>query len=214
MTSLVIVGAGGHGRETLDIVEALNAAGDTTYKFVGFVDDGEVDAELLARRNATLLGGTDLLAELDVEYVIGIGDSATRAVVDSLLTTHDRHAATLVHPNAVVASDNRLDPGVLIAAGAHVTTNVHLGRHTHLNVGAVVSHDCRLGDHVTVSPGVYLNGDVTIEDGAFLGTGAVVTPGITVGAAAVVGAGAVVTGDVAAGTTVVGVPARQVWTPR
>ena len=60
----------------------------------------------------------------------------------------------LIHPAATVASDNRIGDGVLLAAGARVTTNVTLGRHVHLNVNAVVSHDCVVGDYTTLSPGV------------------------------------------------------------
>lgn len=38
MTPLVIVGTGGHGREALDIVEAINAR-SSTFEFLGFIDD-------------------------------------------------------------------------------------------------------------------------------------------------------------------------------
>ena len=44
-------------------------------------------------------------------------------------------AATLVHPEATVGGDVRLAEGVILAAGAQVTTNVSLGRHSQLNVG-------------------------------------------------------------------------------
>jgi hypothetical protein len=51
LTDLVIVGAGGHGRETLDVVEAINDRSQR-WRFLGFIDDGTVDAERLARRGA------------------------------------------------------------------------------------------------------------------------------------------------------------------
>ena len=207
MSELVIVGAGGHGRETLDIVEAINAV-EPTWAFAGFVDDGEVIADRLDRRDASLLGTTKILADTDPRYVIGIGSPAVRAKLDEQLTAWGRTAATLIHPAATVASDNRISDGVLLAAGARVTTNVTLGRHVHLNVNAVVSHDCVVGDYTTLSPGALVNGDVRLAEGVFLGTGAIITPGITIGDHAVIGAGAVVVRDVPPGVTVRGVPAR------
>jgi len=209
MPDLVIVGAGGHGRELLDVVEAINLS-RPSWDFLGFLDDGEPDAELLARRQAEHLGAVELLAEIEAAYVLAVGSSDIRARLDALATGFGRVAATLVHPLASVASDVTLAAGVVIAAGARVTTNVRLGRHSHLNVNAVVSHDCRVGDFVTISPSATINGNVTIEDGAFLGAAAVVTPGRRLGAGCTVGAGAVVIDDVPPGAVVVGVPARQV----
>ena len=207
MRELVIVGAGGHGRETLDIVEAINAV-KPTWAFAGFVDDGEIIADRLERRDASLLGTTEILANTNLHYVVGIGSPAVRAKLDEQLTAWGRTAATLIHPAATLASDNRISDGVLLAAGARVTTNVTLGRHVHLNVNAVVSHDCVVGDYTTLSPGSLVNGDVQIGTGVFLGTGAIITPGVTIGDHAVIGAGAVVVRDVPSGVTVKGVPGR------
>ena len=118
MTPLVIVGAGGHGRELLDIIEALAAVGDTTYEFAGFVDDGDIDAEVVGRRDAELLGDTDVLAGIEAHYVLGVGKSAIRATLDAKLTSFGRRAATLVHPLASVASDNIIAPGVVLTRDA------------------------------------------------------------------------------------------------
>lgn len=203
---LVIVGAGGHGRETLDIVEASNAAGSAKLNFLGFVDDGEVREDRLARREAEVVPIDDLDPS-EVAYVIGIGDPAVRESVAERMTLAGFVPATLVHPQASVGGDVRMAEGVVLAAGSRVTTNVTLERHTQLNVGAVVSHDCEVGAFVTFSPGVLVNGECRIGDGAFFGTGAIVTPGLRIGAGAKVGAGAVVLRDVPDGTTVVGVPA-------
>jgi|GEM_PF-123922 len=204
---LVIVGAGGHAREVLDIVEAVNAD-RPTFRVVGVVaDGGRHDEAALARRGVELLGEVELLRDLEVEVVIAVGSSPARAGIDERLRAWGRTSPALVHPSATVGADVELGPGVILAAGARVTTNVRLGRHTHVNVNAVISHDGRLGDHVTVSPGALVNGNVTIDDRAFLGTGAVVTPGRHIGSDAVIGAGAVVVDDVPAGVTARGVPA-------
>jgi sugar O-acyltransferase (sialic acid O-acetyltransferase NeuD family) len=208
---LVVVGAGGHGRETLDVAERAG------FEVLGVVSADRPDDELLARRGTHWLGGIDALIRLGgrggrefggVSYVLGIGDPGVRRRLDTEFTAAGIPAATLVHPWANTGADVYFDDGVILAAGSHVTTNVVLGRHTHLNVGAIVSHDCRIGNWVSLSPAVAVNGNVTIGDGVFLGTGAVVTPGCTIGDGAVIGAGAVVVGDVPAGVTALGVPAR------
>ena len=128
MHDLVIIGAGGHGRETLDIVEAINAAAapKPLWRFMGFVDDGPVVQDRLDRRNVTVAGTTDWLEANHTTYVIGIGAPEVRAQLDQRLTHAGIAAATLVHPMASVGSDNSTGHGVLLAAGARVTTNVTL----------------------------------------------------------------------------------------
>lgn len=202
MTDIVIIGAGGHGREVLDIVEA-----HPDWTFRGFLADPAPDPELLKRRDAPYLAS---VADIPpgVLYTIGIGDGDVRRRIDGEFTALGAEAAVLVHPAATVASDNVLGQGVQVAAGGRITTNVHLGRHVQVNVNSVVSHDCRVGDYCTLSPGAMLNGAVTLGAGVFLGTGAIVIPGVSIGDGATIGAGAVVVGDVPSGVTAVGVPAR------
>jgi len=209
---IVLVGAGGHGRETLDVLEAMVRADPGAPRFEGFVADGADDA-LVAARGATLLGPSGeldaVLDRLGAGYHLAIGNGSTRQRLEAAVdpSRHGR-AVTLVHPSATLGAANRIEAGVLLAAGARVTTNVVLGRHTHLNVNVVVSHDAVVGSFVTLSPGVLVNGSVTIADRAFLGAGAIVLPGRRIGADAVIAAGAVVADDVPAGVTARGVPAR------
>lgn len=207
MRDLVIVGAGDHGRETLDIIEAVNAE-TPTWNFLGYVDDEPFEPVRGQLPRGEHLGPTDVMERLDADYVLGIGTPVVRARLDAQLSDWGRRAATLVHPLASCGADNRLADGVLMAAGARITTNVELGRHVHLNVNAVVSHDGRIGDHVTISPGVHVAGRVTVGARSYLGIGSIVNPGMTVGGDVMVGAGAVVVCDVPDDVTVKGVPGR------
>ncbi len=204
---IVVVGAGGHGRECLDVIEAVNTVA-RTYDILGIVDDDPSTQTLVERRGGRFLGPTESLRGREARFVLGIGDGAVRRRIDQLLTSWGLLAAPpLVHPRASLGSDVDLAPGVVLAAGARATTNVRLGRHTQLNIEATVSHDCRIGDYVTISPAVTVCGTVTVGDGAMLGAGATIIQNLSIGSAAVVGAGAVVVRDVADETTVVGVPA-------
>jgi sugar O-acyltransferase (sialic acid O-acetyltransferase NeuD family) len=209
---LAIVGAGGHGREVLDVVEAINRE-TPTFEVLGFVADHADDATL-ARRGAAHLGSLDDLVsgrilDADVNLVLAIGDPTTRELLARQLGPRGSvWVPALVHPLASLGSDVSLGDGTVVAAGARITTNVRVGMHVQVNVNAVISHDCTVADHATLSPGALVNGAASIGAGALLGTGAVITPGRKVGERAVVGAGAVVVADVPPGVTAVGVPAQ------
>lgn len=205
---LVVVGAGGHGRELLDIIEAINAARPGTWEVLGFVDDGEPDRDLLTRLATTFLGPLEVLAGLEANYVIGVGSGSARKLIDQQLISADLEAASLVHPAALVGSDTAWEPGFVLCGHGSVTTNVRLGRHCHLNRMATIGHDCRIGSYVTINPGSTVSGNVTLGDGVTIGTGASVIQGVTIGAGTTVGAGATVISDLPAGVTAVGVPAR------
>jgi sugar O-acyltransferase (sialic acid O-acetyltransferase NeuD family) len=201
------VGAGGHGRDVLDVVEAAVAAG-APYELVGFLDDEPVDEALLERRGQRVSGPVSLLADLDARYVIAIGDGVARSEVDALAIGWGREPATLLHPSVTVGGDVLLGPGCTVLAGARITNHVRLGRHVHVNQNVTVAHDCEFADYVTINPGANLSGNVRLEERVTIGTGASLIQGVTVGAGSTVGAGAVVLTDVPAHVTAVGVPAR------
>jgi sugar O-acyltransferase (sialic acid O-acetyltransferase NeuD family) len=209
VTPLVIIGTGGHGRETHDIIEAINAQ-SATFEFAGFIDERRDNESLVVARGAHIIGPLESLREREkhIRYVIGIGNGEIRRRIDQQLTEWGFEAAVLVHPDATVGAVVEFGAGVVVAAGARITTNVTLGRHAHVNVNASVSHDCRIADYVTISPGVTVSGTVTLGEGTLVGAGATVIQGLSIGAWATVGAGAVVITDLADAVTAVGVPAR------
>lgn len=199
---LVIVGAGGHGRDVLDAAEAGGR-----YDVLGLVDDGAVDEDLLARRQASFLGPVAMLQRLDAAYVLAVGSGSLRRRLDDRLGAWGRSAGFVVHPSATFGADVVVHPGLVALAGARITNHVWIGRHVHVNLNATAAHDARLGAYVTLNPGANVNGNVTIEDEASIGANASVNQGLTVGAGTYVGAGAVVVRDLPAGVTAVGAPA-------
>lgn len=202
---IVIVGAGGHGRELLG---ALLAAG---CKPKGFLDDNPPPQDLLRRIGANYLGTISLARAhlVDSAFIIGIGSGHTRSAIDRRLSAYAT-AEPVVHPRASLDLDVRLSPGSVVFAQATVTTNISIGRHTHIGRGAAVGHDTSIGDYVTVMPLASVSGNVRVGHGATIGTSAVIRQGQTIGTGAFVGAGAVVVSDVPPGVTVVGNPARPV----
>lgn len=201
---IVIVGAGGMGREAAAWIAATGRAGEV----VGFLDaDESLHGEVVAGR--PVLGGTDWLEHnLDVEVVAGLGSPARRAGLVASLDAIGVRLATVIHPSATIGPRVTIADGAIVCAGVLLTCDIAVGRAAIINYGAMVGHDGVVGEASFVAPGVHLAGAVTVGPQADVGIGASVIQGIRIGERAIVGAGAVVIRDVAPDTTVVGVPAR------
>lgn len=210
---VVVIGAGGFGRETLDVLEAVNAASPTTvFDIRGVVDDApsDLNRRRLDARGLPLLGTVDewLASDADSRYLIGIGNPRVRLAIAEKLARAHRIAATAVHPNAGVGSLVVAGEGSVLCAGSQVSTNVTLGRHVHVNPNATIGHDSAVEDFVSINPGAIVSGEVRVRRGALLGAGSVVLQALTIGEFSVVGASACVVRDVSSEAVVKGIPAR------
>jgi sugar O-acyltransferase (sialic acid O-acetyltransferase NeuD family) len=210
---LAIIGDGGFAREVFFLAQEISGAGAGFEVAAFIVKDAAAETTLLG---CPLFSDRDIGELGDISFVTGIGQPALKRKVVEMILERSPNArfATLVHPNTVAATDPlygdqalKIGPGVVVAAGNLMTTNIRLGSHAHLNLDCTVGHDTVIEEFVTISPGVHISGNVHVEAGAFIGTGASLIEGVRIGRDAVVGAAACVIRDVDPGTTVVGIPA-------
>jgi len=210
--SLVIVGAGGFGRETIELVRARQAAGDGI-ELRGICDDDERLWGTMVL-GVPVIGGIDTVADhADCRVVITIGNPSNfgvrQRVVEKLGLPDDRYA-TVVHPTAVIPDSARIGLGSIVHAACVFTADVEVGSHVVMMPSVVLTHDDYVGDFVTFGAGVLVAGGVSIGSGAYIGSGAKIREYRTIGAGSLIGMGSVVTTDVPGGELWAGVPARFV----
>jgi sugar O-acyltransferase (sialic acid O-acetyltransferase NeuD family) len=205
---LVLVGAGGLGRETAQVVSAMPGL----WRLVGFADD---DRERHGTKvdGLPVLGGVEDVAR-STEARLAVctaspGNLASRTRIVRRLGLPPRRYATLVHPSAWVAPSCHVGPGSVVLPQTVLTASVRVGSHVVIMSHVTLTHDDQIEDFVTLASGVRLGGGVRVGFGAYLGAGALVREGLSVGAGAMVGMGAVVVRDVPPGEVWAGSPARR-----
>ena len=202
MNKLIIIGAGGHGRVIADMAEKNG------YEEILFLDDSP---EVKSCGKHSVVGTTaDVLSYAAADFVVAIGNSATRRRIQLALEENGLRVVPLVHPAAVVAPDVPVGAGTVIMAGAVVNPGAAIGRGCIVNTCSSVDHDCRVGDFVHISVGAHLAGTVTVGDDTMIGLGAVLVNNITVTDNVTVGAGAVVVNGISERGIYVGSPARRI----
>ncbi|WP_256796024.1 NeuD/PglB/VioB family sugar acetyltransferase [Terrabacter sp. Ter38] len=200
-TGWVVLGAGGHARSVVDVLER---AGHTVAAVSGVVPAGEswhVDV-LVDDREAF-----ELLAAQGLHAVVAVGANPVRARLVRELVARGLSVPPVIAATATVSARSVLGAGSVVLEHAHVGPSSTLGEAVVVNTAAVVEHDCTVGAGSHVAPGAVLLGAASIGELTLVGSGARILPGVTVGSGVTVGAGAVVTTPVVDGETVVGVPA-------
>lgn len=204
--NVVIVGAGGFGREVLQWLRDAAAAG-SEQRVRGFLDDTNPDLSAFAV-DVPVLGPVDA-GELqgDDRCILAIGDPAARRAIADRLEAAGVRFTSVVHPSAVVAPSVRLGAGVVVCPFGFVGPDATVEDHALLNVRVSVGHDARIGRAAVLSPHVFVGGGAEVAAGALLGAGALVMPRQQVGEGARVAPGAAVHSSVPAGVLALGNPA-------
>ncbi len=211
---IVIIGAGDHGRGTLEILRGVYGRDDRC-EVVGFLDDS-------SNKRGTAVGGLPVLGGLDwinaehfsdIGYVIGIANSRAKQEIARRLEGHSLTFVSAIHPSVNIASGVRIGPGTIINAGVAIAYDTIIEEHTTINLNATIGHDCVVGRYSTIAPGANIAGRVRVREGSDVGLNATIAKGLEIGAWSFVAPGAVVIRDVPTRQRVFGNPARVVPQP-
>lgn len=210
MEKIVIIGVGGFGREIKSLIDQINIA-ENKYEIIGFYDDAENVKDFY--NGVPYLGKIDELNKIGVKTAValGIGVPKVKTKIVSRLLNKKLYFPTLIHPTAIVGSDNvTLGQGTIICAGNILTCDILIGDFVTLNLLCTVGHDTTIRDFASFMPSVNISGDVLIGESVYVGTGAKIINLLEIGANTVVGAGAVVSKSLPENCTAVGIPAKPI----
>lgn len=211
MKDLIIIGAGGFGREAVWVAERINER-TPEWNMLGFLDDSEA-------MQAQEVGGYPVLGKLtaaaaypDAYYLCAIGSSRVRERIVSRMQEilPKVKYAVLIDPTVQMSKRVQIGEGTIVCAGSILTVDIVVGSHVLINLDCTVGHDSVISDFVTLFPSVNVSGMTQLGRCAELGTGTQMIPQKTIGAGAVIGAGSVVIKDIPENCTAVGSPCKPI----
>ena len=205
VSRILIVGAGGFGREVLHW--ARHTWPDLSAAVSGFLADAprsEGDRDM-----PPVIGDPSRHVPAPGEgFLLAVGIPEVRRRLAEQLEARGARFLTLVHPTAVVAPNADIGAGTIVCPFAVVSDNTRLGRCVLLNYHSSLGHDASAGDFAVLSPYATLGGDAHVAEDVFLGMHASVGPGRRVGPRSKVSANSCALADVPAESLVFGAPGR------
>jgi sugar O-acyltransferase (sialic acid O-acetyltransferase NeuD family) len=180
---VVVVGAGGYGRVTLDVL----LAGGFGDRVLGFYDDAH--AVIPERvRGYPVLGDVEMLKSMlsiePVHVIVAITDNTARLRFANSLRALGGQFFTAIHPLAYVSSVATIEGGCVVAPGVAVHPDSAVGSHCFLGSQSVVDRDAEVG------AGSWISAGAVVGSGARVGARAVLGPNSSIGRKASVGADA------------------------
>jgi sugar O-acyltransferase, sialic acid O-acetyltransferase NeuD family len=209
MESILIIGAGGVGKETALLIEQINHI-RPTWNMLGFIDDNSIVHNTYIN-GYKVLGGIDYLKSVENIYVVcAITNYSAKCKIIDKLSSFNIKWAKIIHPSVYISPTNSVGEDVIIYPGVIITTNSNIGSHVILSPGCGIGHETTIEDFCSILWNVNVAGNSKIGRGCMLGSGATVIQNISVGSNSIIGAGAVVIRDIPENCVAAGVPAMVI----
>lgn len=201
--SLLLIGAGGHARSCIDVIEQ-----EGKYQVVGLTGDPtEVGTFVLGYK---VLGTDEILPELvnlaqfALITVGQIGVHEFRSTLYSKTTQIGFESPVVISPTAYVSPHSTIGIGTVIMHRATINAGAKIGNNCIINSQVLVEHDVVVEDHCHIATGATINGGSSVGRSSFVGSGSTIRESINIGTMCAIGMGVVVRHDITANSQFVG----------
>lgn len=204
--NIVIFGAGGQAKETIDLIK-----GNVKGKIVGYIDK-QLDQNKIF--DVRYLGQDQDIDKIVKKYkvthfFIAIGDLKIRSRI-YLVVKKKLKPLSIISKSANISRYAKFGQHVIVYPGATVNADATIGNNVYINSNASIGHEVQIGDHVNINPGASIGGKVAIGDFTTVGIGASIRENLHISKNTTIGGGAMVTKDTKSGKTYIGVPAKPI----
>ena len=187
MIKIILVGAGGHAKSCIDVIETVK-----NFKIVGLIDNNFNKKKVL---NYPIIGSDKNLKQFKKKYKyahISIGQIKSPEVRKNMyhnLISLGYKLPFIKSKYAYVSQNSSIGMGTIVMHGVIINANVTIGKNCIINSKSLIEHDVKIGNLCHISTGAIIKGGVKIGDGTFIGSGSIIKEEIKIGNNCLIGAG-------------------------
>jgi UDP-N-acetylbacillosamine N-acetyltransferase len=197
----VILGAGGHTRSILNIIDR------NFYNILGIYDNSYNSNDEAQILGVPLIGNLKDINDKD-NIIISLGDNRKRK--ELFLRFKNRiNLKNIIHKTAYIENSSFIGQSNQIFANSYINSNSVIGNNNILNSGCIIEHESKLGCHNHISVGAIICGRVIIGDECFIGAGSVVKDNVKICNNVTVGANSLVIKDITQPGVYIGNPVKR-----
>lgn len=203
---LAIYGAGGLGREVLELACAINERTNRWEHFV-FIDDGDVP-DIVSGCNVYAYNDAKKTFGKNMEIVLGVGEPAIRGVLCDKIESDGYRLPTLIHPDVHIPRSTTVGKGVVIQYGCFISCDVVIEDRVYIQPQCNIGHDDVLKKGCMISGLSNLGGAVIVGENTYIGLGTAVRELVQIGDNTIIGMMSAVHRNIENGVVAMGNPAR------
>ena len=203
---LGIYGAGGLGREVLELARIINER-EKKWDDIIFFLDGEPVIDIYVVKVYSYEDARNKFAG-KMEVTMGIGEPAVRERLFQKLKKDGLEVVTLIHPEVYIPETTKIGKGVTIQYGCFISCNVEIEDYVYIQPQVNLGHDDMIKEGCVLSGMANLAGHVTIGRYTYVGISAALREGVSVGTYSIIGMYSAVYRDIPSETIAMGNPAR------
>jgi sugar O-acyltransferase (sialic acid O-acetyltransferase NeuD family) len=201
--TLAIYGAGGLGREVLELAKIVDK-----WNEIVFIDDINPDRIVSGMQVYDFEKVVSLYKNAEIEFIIGVGEPNVRKILFDKVKSHNYAFTTLIHPSVFISESTIIGEGCVISENAFISCDIKIERNVYLQPMASIGHDTEISNHCVISTFATLAGECKIGECTYIAMSVPVKEKISIGSGSVIGMGSVVLRDIPDNVVAMGNPAR------
>jgi sugar O-acyltransferase (sialic acid O-acetyltransferase NeuD family) len=213
MKDIVIIGAGGFGKEVKTIIDAINNVSHL-WNIQAFYDDAFTS-------NVSIIDEIECIGTVDdliktrkenVSVVFGISDrSVVYSIIKKLNEINIFDFPNIIHPSIELNSGVVFGRGNVIASGSIFSCDIKVGDFNFFNSLIGVGHDSVVGNFNCFMPRVQISGSVKIGDFNFFGMNSSVIQNKTIENNNIINSYTLLTKNIKSDRKYFGIPGKRIF---